>query len=630
MMECFMPDASATDKAEENFTERMEPLPSKRLRTVMATEKEGSIHPLMTWWRLQPGTFWQWSTIWLLINARYLPVYMFPLITGMLIDRIDPRQPELVLGFLPWALMATFGLCVLNVVTSTVSNIMRQRISRTLTAGLRRSLVQRLHRLTFSYHDKSRIGEVQNKFILDMQRLESLQLFISEGLMMAGTTICVMLVIVAWKNALLLIIIAAIVPLNMTLARILHGHLKRSYQDLRFAESNFLSQLSEILGGLRLNRAHATEDLAEERLANAADRVAAKGLRVDFITGVFGSSAWAVSACLQMVVVALGVWMAVSGPYVWHISSFTINMPLLSVGDLTVLLSYYAILSGCMSSLLGGLPVLAAARDAVESLAALWNQEDESDADKKILKTVKGELELYKVNFSYSESNPPSLKDLSLHIPAGSSMALVGSSGSGKSTVASLILGFYLAEKGKVLVDGVNICDLERRSLRRLMGVVSQDVVLFNDTILENIAWGYRHPDLNKAKEAAQRANALEFIEKLPGGFYHVLGDRGIGLSGGQRQRLAIARALYRDPRILILDEATSALDQESERLVQAALDELMKDRTTVIIAHRLSTVRNADRIAVLDHGQVVQCGAYQELISKEGPFRRLAEGQLG
>jgi ATP-binding cassette subfamily B protein len=321
----------------------------------------------------------------------------------------------------------------------------------------------------------------------------------------------------------------------------------------------------------------------------------------------------------------------VSGPADIRILGIPLHIPRLSVGDLTVLVSYYVIVAAAMSQILGSYSALSAARDAVDSLAQLWDEEQEEEADdgKRPLARLAGEVELRGVAFAYAHDDRRALDGLDLHVPAGSSLALVGASGSGKSTIASLVLGFYRPQSGAVLIDGQDLRLLDRRSVRRQMGVVSQDVVLFRDSVLDNIAWGERVPDLERARAAARRANALDFIEALPGGFQHELGDRGAGLSGGQRQRLAIARALYRDPRILVLDEATSALDPESERLVQAALEELMRGRTTLIIAHRLSTVRQAGRIAVLDHGRVVESGTFAELMARDGAFRRLAQGQL-
>lgn len=624
---------AATEGADDPAFARFAPrVASTRIRAIVDEQTVPTIWgAVVAYWRLQPGRWWEWLAIWALQNSRHAPVYLFPLLSACLIDRIDPAHPERALVALPWVLAGTFLLCFENVITTTLGQIIMSRLRRTLTAGLRRALVARLNRLTFAFHDRAKAGELQNKFTLDMGRLESMQYFLAESLAMQGTTIMVMMVIMFFRNPLMLLVIALAVPLNLAVARVLWRPINRTNAAFRRAESHFLANLTETLFGIRLSRAHATEDVSEERVSGAAGRVAQRGMQLDIITSLFGSSSWAVSSFLHMAVVGLGVVMAVKGPFHWDFGLFTCSIPRPTLGDLTVMLTYYGLTAGAISHILNGLPSLAATNDTLRSLAGLYRTEDEEDdSGKPPLVPVTGDIRLENVVFIYPNAENHSLDGIDLHVPAGSSLALVGPSGSGKSTIASLILGFYQPQRGRILLDDRDLRDLDLRSVRRQVGVVSQDVVLFRDSILENIAWGAGRPDRKRAQRAAELANALPFVRNLRGGFDHLLKDRGGGLSGGQRQRLAIARALYRDPRLLILDEATSALDPESERLVQQALEELMRGRTTLIIAHRLSTVRHADRIAVLDHGRVVEIGTYESLMANEqGAFRKLAVGQL-
>jgi len=232
------------------------------------------------------------------------------------------------------------------------------------------------------------------------------------------------------------------------------------------------------------------------------------------------------------------------------------------------------------------------------------------------------------VSFAYKDTHKKALNNVNLTINKGEIVALVGSSGAGKSTFADLLPRFYDPTEGKITIDGIDIKDISINSLRSLFGIVSQDPVLLHDTISNNITFGQNDYTLDQIKEAANIANAHDFISALPDGYNTSIGDRGLKLSGGQRQRLTIARAILRNPPILILDEATSALDSESEKLVQEALEKVMESRTSIVVAHRLSTIQKADKIIVLEDGSIVQCGTHTELLNVDGPYRRFVEIQ--
>jgi ATP-binding cassette subfamily B protein len=628
-----MATAAAGVSAGEPVGRAITTIPSARL-AALAPGQGGTTAwgTLRAYYRLvpQPGRFI--ATVWVLINLRNAPAYIFPLLSKHLLD-LGLKDPAAALADVWWVLAATVGLCVANILATVPQQVLVSRQRRRLTAALRQALMRRLHRLTFAFHDQTQAGALVNKFSMDTQRLETLQGFLTEGVMMHGSSLIAMLVILGWINPWLLAIAAVMVPLNIGLVRLYWSRIRSTNDDFRKAEADFMGSLNETLNGVRVTRAHAVEEFTERRLGASAGNVAETGVRLDFYNALYGSSAWATSSLLAMVVLSLGIWL--------------LGLHLITAGDVLVLTAYFAMLSGATGYLVGGLPTIAAASSSIGSLAELFRRDDHERNDgKPAVDGLRGEVRFAGVVFDYPNAlgrdaadasgtdgagrpHGHSLNGLDLEIPAGTSLALVGRSGSGKSTAASLLLGFYEAQQGRVTIDGHDVSAIDMRSVRRQVGVVSQDVVLFQDSVLGNIAWGDRRPDAKKAEEAARRANAWEFISRLPQGLHTVLGDRGAGLSGGQRQRLAIARALYRDPRLLILDEATSALDPESERLVQAALDELMRGRSTVIIAHRLSTVRRADRIAVLDAGRVVESGPYDELMAKQGAFHALASGQL-
>jgi ATP-binding cassette subfamily B protein len=252
----------------------------------------------------------------------------------------------------------------------------------------------------------------------------------------------------------------------------------------------------------------------------------------------------------------------------------------------------------------------------------------ESNAGKRAVSNVTGKVEFCDVSFTYPTNHKPSLANINVLAEPGRMIALVGPSGSGKSTFINLVIGFLRPTSGSIKLDGVDMAAIDLRSSRKFLSVVAQDTILFDGTVYENITYGMSEPTAAAAEAALRAANAWEFVSKLPDGMDTIVGERGSRISGGQKQRLAIARAIIRDPRILVLDEATSALDSESERLIQSAFHELMKSRTTFVVAHRLSTVKEAHLILVLENGVIVESGTHRELVNGHGTYRRLYDAQ--
>jgi subfamily B ATP-binding cassette protein MsbA len=268
---------------------------------------------------------------------------------------------------------------------------------------------------------------------------------------------------------------------------------------------------------------------------------------------------------------------------------------------------------------------------ACASIFEVMDQHTEVDEGKQNMDRAKGNIEFKDVTFSYPNKHAPALKNISFAVKPGQTCALVGRSGSGKSTIASLLTRFYDNQQGEIRLDDIVLKDIRLKDLRRQFALVSQHVVLFNDTIANNIAYGAAGPvDRDKIMAAAKTAHVLEFIEQLPEGIDTIVGENGFMLSGGQRQRIAIARALFIDAPVLILDEATSALDTESERLIQDALDKLQQNRTSIVVAHRLSTIENADTILVIEAGQIIEQGSHQSLLAQSGMYAQLHKMQFG
>ena len=302
----------------------------------------------------------------------------------------------------------------------------------------------------------------------------------------------------------------------------------------------------------------------------------------------------------------------------------------LSAGTFTVVFSSMLAMLRPLKSLTNVNSQFQKGMAACQTLFAILDLPTEKDTGTYQVERAQGQVEFKNVSFSYAGKDEKALDNVSFTMPQGKTIALVGRSGSGKSTIANLLTRFYDIDQGEILLDGVNIQDYKLANLRENCSVVSQQVHLFNDTIANNIAYAATEKySREQIIAAAKAAHAMEFIEKLPQGLDTVIGENGASLSGGQRQRLAIARALLRNSPVLILDEATSALDTESERAIQAALEELKKDRTVLVIAHRLSTIENADQILVIDHGQVVERGTHQELLAQGGAYQQLHNMQF-
>jgi subfamily B ATP-binding cassette protein MsbA len=475
-----------------------------------------------------------------------------------------------------------------------------------LADRLRKQLFEQFQKLSLSYFSRKRSGELINSISAEVYYIR-LACSVASVFIARGFTLLVYVIAMFWLSWQLTIMSMLMFSLLVVGLSTLVKLVREASFDISKAGGHFTSVSMEFISGIRTVQAFATQDFERRRFYNAAANVMSANTKSAAASSVVQPLTEGVSTIILLIIIIVGITLFEGNGELQIASIITFLFVLLRLAPV-------------VSQMNTAWSQLSSFQGSMENVKDLLRTEDKPylQNGKFTFPGLKRAIEFVSVDFNYDASNPV-LHNITLTIEQGQMTALVGASGAGKSTLVDLIPRFYDPTKGKIIVDGVDLREFEVNSLRRNIAVVSQDTFIFHTSVRNNIAYGSEEADEAAILEAARLANALEFIQDMPEGFDTKLGDRGVRLSGGQRQRIAIARALLRNPEILILDEATSALDSVSERLIQASLEKLSEGRTVIVIAHRLSTIVRADKVVVLEQGRIVEQGGYQELLERRG-----------
>ena len=559
---------------------------------------------------LYKGEFKNLFFSYLFFVIKSVPEWILPLITADVITTVATQPENTALRLIIDLTIAVVAYAQ-HIPTHMLHIRFFSKAKRRVEAGLRGAMIRKLQQLSIGFHKETPTGKIQSKVMRDVENVEALSSQLFTIIMRLFSNTLITLIIVLTKSPLVFLMFIICVPAFALLMNKFRKPLRRNNEEFRKTMESTSSSVVNMIELVPVTRAHALENQEIRKITGEITTAANKGYKLDFVQSLFNASIWALVSFAQVICLFFSALLVIKGK-------------ITEIGDIAMYQSYFSTLLGHLNGIILTLPMLTKGLESVNSIGEILNAGNiEDNTGKEKLKKLEGEYEFKNINFKYARRTPV-INGFNLKINKGETIAFVGESGSGKSTIMNLITGFYTAQSGKLLIDGKDIKEIDLPSYRRFLSVVPQKTILFSGTIKDNITYGSPHISKERLDEVIEAAQLTSVIEKLPKGINTNIGEHGDKLSGGQKQRIAIARAIIRDPKVIIFDEATSALDSVSEMEIQKAIDNLTRDRTTFIVAHRLSTIRNADKIAVMSNGECVEFGTYDELMAKKGAFYNL------
>ncbi len=551
------------------------------------------------------------AKILVLFPIKHAAFLFYPILIKLIIDRFIPaRRLDLIFGTL--GVVTLLG--VLNYFCHRAYTVCETTITKGVSRNLRNQIVEKLQILSLQYHASHESGRFVSKLLVDVERTERFAEMLFNTLLASVITVVFSVAVLAADNWKMLLFYLLCIPFYLAVYRYFNVRFGRLQRAARMANEDLSHSISEFIQTSFLSKLHGEEEFERKRIDERSIDIIQRQKSIRKTIASFGIITVTFSQVFTMLIVAVCATLVMRGEML--------------IGSLVLFLAYITQLTNTVTNIINQFPTITEFAESVYSIHEVLDASEEEHGKEKPA-AIDGQLEFQAVDFSY-DSGPQVFAGLSVVLERGATIALVGASGSGKTTFVNLALGLVQPQRGRILLDGRDLRGLDMRHVRKQVGVVTQEPIIFRGTVYENIAHGREDYDKEAVQEAARRANAHDFIAALPDGYDTVVGERGATLSGGQKQRIAIARTIFRRPAILVLDEATSALDAEAEREVQKGIDGLLGGQTTIVIAHRLSTIFKADRILVFDNGHIAESGTHDELIDRRGLYANLLQVQMG